>query len=642
MSHFKSLIEYVNKGNFYKAVVEDGSDIIFIVDFKGNILYHNASVEDTLGHEPGSLINKNFFDFIQKDTLKTFQKAFEESLTTLYDENIEFLFQCKDGSYKYLEFNSINLKYKEGVEGMLLDCRDITQRKKDGEELLRAQRAKEKFLANMSHEIRTPINGIAGMVNLLMEVQNEEDRFKYLSAIKHSTENLKVIINDILDFSMIESGKLRLEKIGFSLKSQVESIINTFRHQATEKGIDLQFYIDKDADLVVIGDPVRLNQILINLISNALKFTHKGIIKLTIELQNITDDKAFIQFNVQDSGVGIPQGKLNVIFESFSQADESITRRYGGTGLGLTISKQLVELQNGEISVTSEHGKGSSFLFVIPYFIGNINDIQKERKAPSKKATTVFPNARVLLVEDNDINRLYASSLLKNWRCTVDSAENGLIALEKLKLNNYDIIFMDIQMPVMDGYEAAKIIRTTFDPPKKDIPIIALTANPIKGDEDKSKLFGMNGYIVKPFQPEDLEIVLEQYLYKTAKENNKEIEVILPDNIEPDLSYLRKISNNDQQFLKEMIDTMLVSIPQAIANIDVALKNDSWNDIEKLVHSIKPSMNFLGLKYLHNEAVLIEKWSRERTNLPLLPERIKKFTHNCEIAMRKLNNIHTN
>ena len=262
MKNQESLVRYVQEGLFYKSVVEDGSDIIFIVDYAGNILYHNPSVEDTLGHEPGSLIGKNFFDFVKPETLEVLRKEFHQSTLKPYDENVEFIFQCKDLSFKYLEFNSINLRHKDNIEGLILDCRDITQRKKDAEELLRAQRAKEQFLANMSHEIRTPINGIAGMVNLLFEANTEQDRTHYLNAIKHSTENLKVIINDILDLSVIESGKLKFETIGFNIRYQLGAVIDTFIYQSKEKGIDLSYSISPEADHVLLGDPVRLNQIL--------------------------------------------------------------------------------------------------------------------------------------------------------------------------------------------------------------------------------------------------------------------------------------------------------------------------------------------------------------------------------------------
>ncbi|MGK7392451.1 MAG: ATP-binding protein [Candidatus Cyclobacteriaceae bacterium M2_1C_046] len=640
MKRYKSLEEYVNKGDFYKAVVEDGSDIIFILDYDGQILYHNKSVEETLGHEPLSLIGKNFFNYIKKDTLKSFRSSFLNSMTKLYDENVEFIFRCKDGSFRYLEFNSINLKYKEGVEGMLLDCRDITQRKKDAEELMRAQKAKEKFLANMSHEIRTPINGIAGMVNLLLEVQNENDRVKYLTAIKHSTENLKVIINDILDFSMIESGKLRFEKIGFKVKNQVESVIDTFRYQAKEKGLELKFHIDPTADIVVIGDPVRLSQILINLISNALKFTHTGYIKITIDLKNIIRDRAYLRFAVHDTGVGISHEKLERIFESFSQADESITRRYGGTGLGLTISKQLVELQNGEIVVTSEEGNGSTFSFVIPYLVGKASDVAKEVAIPNKKQDLSFPQAKILLVEDNDINRLYATNLLKKWNFYVDGAENGVIALEKLKANDYHLIFMDIQMPVMDGYETTRTIRATFPESKKNIPIIAITANAIKGENERSREAGMNDYIIKPFQPEELQAILRKYIIeKIHKKDISNRKSVSKTPIVIDLGYLEKISHNDRNFIREMVETMKTSIPNTLVELNEALSKEDWRNVGRLAHSLKPSMGFLGLPQLKKEAALIEQWSSENHNHELITTRVKQFTKSCKEAVRVLKRL---
>lgn len=305
-----TLQAYVRKGLFYKSVVEDGSDIIFIVDYEGTILYHNHSVRETLGYSNNSLVGKNFFDYVPPHLLPYVKKQLAISIRKTYNKGIEFQFKCKDKSYKYLEFNSVNLNKKEGIKGLILDCRDITQRKKDGEELSRAQKAKEQFLANISHEIRTPINGIAGMAGLLSQNPTHEEQKTYLNAIKSAADNLKVIINDILDLASIESGKMQLEKIGFNLNDLLRSLIETFSMQAKEKRIDLTYTLEKEADRIFIGDPVRLNQILINLISNAVKFTHVGSIKINVHAQKQKGNFYKLRFDITDTGIGIPQDKL--------------------------------------------------------------------------------------------------------------------------------------------------------------------------------------------------------------------------------------------------------------------------------------------------------------------------------------------
>ncbi|MEX2336512.1 MAG: response regulator [Fulvivirga sp.] len=633
MDEIKSLSDYVNKGSFYKAVVEDGSDIIFIVDYKGNILYHNPSVEETLGHAPFSLTGKIFFDYVEPETLTTFHEKFEKSTTRPYDESIEFRFLCKDGSYRYLEFNSINLKHKEGVEGLILDCRDITQRKKDAEELVRAQKAKEQFLANMSHEIRTPVNGIAGMVNLLSEATDEADQINYLNAIKNSTENLKVIINDILDLSVIESGKLRLEKIGFNIKNQVNAIIDTFLFQCKEKGINLIYNIAPEADTILLGDPVRLNQILINLISNAVKFTQIGEIKVNVELDRIKETIHYIKITVSDSGIGVPIEKLDHIFESFTQADESVTRRYGGTGLGLSIVKQLVELQKGSIDVKSQESLGTMFEVIIPYESGHENDLVP----PVLSKTTPhysFKGFKVLLVEDNDINRLYAFNILKKWQCEVDGAENGYIALERLKSKHYDVILMDIQMPVMDGYEATRHIRETFKHPKKQIPIIALTANAIKGDNEKCLEVGMNDYLYKPFQPDDLLKLLSKYAPGRVTK-------VVPDIYEQqekitDLSYLTSVCDGDRTFMQDMIDTFIANTPSTINEMQKWVNKADWHKVASLAHKIKPSITFMGLECLKPVIKKIENFANDNYNTDQIPQLVNTLSERCRIAFKEL------
>jgi PAS domain S-box-containing protein len=600
-----TLQAYVRKGLFYKSVVEDGSDIIFIVDYEGKVLYHNHSVRETLGYAYQSLVGKNFFDYVPSHLLAYFKKQFAISTRKTYNKGIEFQFKCKDKSYKYLEFNSVNLNKKEGIKGLILDCRDITQRKTDAEELLRAQKAKEQFLANISHEIRTPINGIAGMAGLLSQNPSHEEQKTYLNAIKSAADNLKVIINDILDLASIESGKLKLEKIGFNLNDLLHSLIETFSMQAKEKRINLTYELGKEADRIFIGDPVRLNQILINLISNAVKFTHVGSIKINVQAQKQKNDSYKLRFDIMDTGIGIPQDKLQTIFESFSQADASVTRKYGGTGLGLTIVKQLVELQGGSIFVSSKENEGSIFTFYLPYKVGKkARPVEANHYRPKNKEP--FKYHSILLVEDNDINRLYASSILKMWGCHFETAENGVVALEKNRNNSFDAILMDVQMPVMDGLETTKAIRQG-DPKKKDVLIIALTANATQQDYQKCLDAGMNDCIIKPFTQQDLFNSLNKHLGRKVLPKKESGTKGMKSDALFDLSYLKKMSNNNQEFIDEIVNTFVETMPSSVAEIQQNSIAGNWDQVSKLVHKIKPTVTLMGIHALKDKIVALEQ-----------------------------------
>lgn len=629
------LQQYVKKGSFFKAVVEDGSDIIFVVDFTGKIQYHNTSVHETLGYRSNSLIGKNFFDYILPETVQELKRQFKQSQKRAYSENVEFQFLCKDLTYRFLEFNAINLKHKEGLEGFILDCRDIAQRKENEAELVRLQKAKEQFLANMSHEIRTPINGIVGMANLLGQNPSPEERDMYLSAIKHSAENLTVIINDILDLAAIESGKLRFEKIAFNLKDFLPSLISTFTYQAREKRIALEYHIEEQLNKILLGDPVRLNQILINLISNAVKFTHTGSIKVNCSAEREVKGVCWVRIEVIDTGVGIPDEKLTTIFESFSQADASVTRKYGGTGLGLTIVKQLVELQKGSISVKSSEHIGSAFIVLIPYNVGKASAIslsspKNARALKNAKAAQLF----VLLVEDNDINRLYAKSILKNWNCFTDTAENGMVAIEKIKNHEYDVVLMDIQMPVMDGYETTRAVRM-METPQRNVPILALTANATRADVEKCIAAGMNDYLPKPFTPDDLYRKLFKELKITPKEKQKKKPSAGSAKLY-NLDYLRSVSGDNEEFIREMVLTFTQTIPPVLDEMQDALKNKDWENLARMAHQIKPSFTLMGLNPLRKAIVFIEENSKYATRLDELPQVVSELVVQCNIILPEL------
>jgi signal transduction histidine kinase len=368
-----------------------------------------------------------------------------------------------------------------------------------------SERFKQQFLANMSHEIRTPMNSIVGVTNLLVNSPLNDGQRKYLNVIRKSAENLLVIINDILDLSKIEAGKMEFEQTPFLVSDVLDTAYHTLLFRAEEKKLEFRLDIGPDVPKALVGDPVRLTQVLINLSGNAIKFTENGSVTIRVRLKNKNEETADIEFSVMDTGIGIPEDKLGKIFESFSQASSDTTRKYGGTGLGLTISKQLIELQGGAIKVTSELGKGTAFTFHLAYQIGKVEDVGKAIIHDSDASPDELKGLNILLVEDNPFNQMVAVDTLTDLvkEINIDVADNGKIALDMLGTKDYDTILMDVQMPEMDGFEATQRIRA-LPRPKSATPIMAMTANVTNDEVEKCFESGMDQYISKPFAQQDL------------------------------------------------------------------------------------------------------------------------------------------
>lgn len=371
------------------------------------------------------------------------------------------------------------------------------------EELKHTQQFRDRFLANMSHEIRTPMNAIVGLTNLLVNSPLNEQQTKYLQVIKKSGDNLIVIINDILDLSKIEAGKMELEKVSYALHQALENVRTILEIKAVEKGVALELSIDPNVPEFVVSDETRLTQILINLTGNAIKFTETGLVKIHVEQEKLEGNIASICFSVQDSGIGIPEDKLEKIFESFGQASSDTTRKYGGTGLGLNISKQLVELYGGKLQVKSIVNKGSTFYFTIPM---EVSQPPKIEVAEGKMDETELSQLRILLVEDNLFNQMVAQDTLEVLfpGCQIDLAVDGKAAIALASSHVYSIILMDIRLPDLDGFEVTKFIRNELDHPLNTVPICAMTASVSKERIEECYSAGMNDYMYKPFREEDL------------------------------------------------------------------------------------------------------------------------------------------
>jgi PAS domain S-box-containing protein len=426
----------------------------------------------------------------------------------------------KDGNIIDIEYRVRNIQV-DGQMQMLSIIRDVTDKKLNEEQLRKekeraetaeiARRIGEQFLANMSHEIRTPMNAIVGFTDIMLKTPLTPDQHQYLEAIKMSGDNLLVIINDILDFSRMRSGKIPIENRGFRLSHVTAMCIELMHPKASEKGIDLSVNIDKNVPDELMGDPTRLNQVLINLAANAIKFTSKGGVSINVKLLSEKKDNIELEFTVKDTGIGIPKDKLSTIFEAFTQANNDTARRYGGTGLGLAIVKQLAELQGGSVAVSSEEGKGSCFYFRIKYKRNNVSFVNPTTISKNGKEKRL-KNLNVLLVEDNAMNQLLARKVLSDWGWNIMVVENGIEAIDKVTQNDFDIVLMDIQMPEMDGYEATRQIRNTLPEAKRHVPIMAMTAHVMPSEEERCYNAGMNGYISKPFDTQTLYTKIESII----------------------------------------------------------------------------------------------------------------------------------
>ncbi len=487
---------------------------------------------------------------------------------------------------------------------------DITERKKTEHALIKSREqaeqltiAKENFLANMSHEIRTPMNAIMGMGNQLLKTNLSDQQKFYLSTINKAADNLLVIINDILDLSKIEAGKLNVEKIGFEPSKVIDNAIQVMMYKAEEKGLKLtNSFLDPQIASVLFGDPYRINQVLLNLISNAIKFTESGSVDVTMTLISEKNGKQSILTKVIDTGKGMDKGFTEKLFEKFSQEYESASRKFGGTGLGMSICKELIELMGGNIEVVSIKGKGTTIMFKIDFDKGESTDIHET--LIEKLTDNFLQNKTILITDDNDMNRLVAATILENYGAIIVEASNGEEAIGIINKTSVDIILMDLQMPVLNGFEATKMLRAQ----KCAIPIIALTANAIKGETEKCISAGMNDYISKPFKEDVFLKTIAKYL-NTSIPNKLagNIQELTEDELLYDLSMLEEISQGNNAFILKLVKLFCDQSPKMVEQIKDAYQAKNYSSMSAIAHKIKPSIDNLRITSLQQAIRKIEK-----------------------------------
>ncbi len=573
-----------------------------------------------------------------------------EALSLLYDKmgdipkafhHLKAYEQIKEEIFKQTTFNKIrNLQTRQQVE--------LAQKEKEVAE--RTAYLKQQFMANMSHEIRTPMNAIVGMTSLLLSKSPMPEQMKYLKAIQQSADNLLVIINDILDLSKIEAGKIVIEQTDFSIREVAYSVRDMLMLKAEEKGLEFKVNIEQAIPARVIGDPTRINQILINLAGNALKFTEKGFVEVRVTTQKKLDKKYWLRFDVIDSGIGISPDYVGKIFDSFTQAGTDVARKFGGTGLGLTISKQLTELMGGEISVTSELGKGTTFTVVIPLTESDVQVVEQQSGVLDAQSMQRLNKVKLLLVEDNEFNRMVAEDTLKELLpdITIDIAVNGQEAVNRVQQEQYDMLLMDIQMPVMDGVTATRTIRTTLSAPAKDVKIIAMTANVLQEDVDQYFNTGMNAYVSKPFQADEL--LLKMYAVLEGQSpiqsgNTVKNTIVaepampaLPDVI-TDMQFLKQFTGGNDEKMAKYVGMFLENGPKLLATIEQSLQTKDYGAVKIAAHSMKPQLSYMGVKEDVSHIFLIEQTAGESAHYDRLPTLVANLKRVCEKAFNELRKI---
>ncbi|QJX46941.1 PAS domain S-box protein [Hymenobacter taeanensis] len=627
----------------YRDLMHYSQALICTHNLNGEVLYVNPAAAQLVGVTPELLVGRTLHQVLAPELHRQLNEYLE--LVAQQQEATGLLtLRGPDGRPHHLIYDNYRVDEEGETPYVIAYGQEITERLLAEQELRRAKEAaentamaKENFLANMSHEIRTPINGILGMAGLLAKTPLNPVQQEHLRILRSSGRHLLTVINDVLDVAKIESGKLELEQVPFDIEQSIREATQTLAFRAEEKGLGFVLVLPALADSVVIGDSGRINQIVLNLLSNALKFTTHGRVTLAARVLEDTATTLGLEFSVQDTGIGIAPEKLETIFESFSQAYADISRRFGGTGLGLTISRRLIEQLGGRMWVTSELGQGSTF-----YFSLTLPKAGQALPAPVPLAPLNYANlrgTRILLVEDHPVNQQLVQLILDSWEVETHVASDGLEALQQLEARLYDVVLMDIQMPGMSGLDVTHRLRQHPDPLRANSPIIALTANVMRTDDEIYRKAGLD-YLSKPFEEDDLFRKIEANLRpeRVAALEAKPLPAATPavaaspasaqaglsnlltESSLFDLNRLRETAHGSTIFMDKILASFRTHTPPAIARLREAAAASDWLSVGEVVHKMRPSIQLLNIHSAQPDVALLEPLSRPLPEGSTMPE----------------------
>lgn len=618
----------------YRGILENMDLGLLEVDPEDRILHAYPKFCELSGYSEDELIGKKATQLLlppeYHDVLNSQNSSRKQGMASVYE--VELI--RRDGTRRWVIISGAPFTNQEGeITGSLGIHFDITERKELQAELIeakeaaeRAQESEREFLASMSHEIRTPLNAIIGMSHLLEETDLNMEQRQYTDILKNSGNILHGLISDILDFSKIDAGKIEVRNSPIDLARLAETLGDMFRIKSIEKDLDILLDIDEALDTQLLADKQLLNQVLINLMGNAEKFTESGTILLKIEQLEKLADSRKILFEVQDTGVGMTPEEVAHIFDQFTQASKEVRIKYGGTGLGLSISRKLVELLGGEIQVTSEKGKGSRFYFTLE--LEDSRTPLKQYDAQSKEADFDGSAFKILVAEDNSFNQHYITRLLTQWNFHFDLANDGVEATEMASTSKYDLVFMDLSMPRMTGYEAAKWIRTN-DNLNRETIIVALTASTLTSMREEAMKMGMNDFMSKPFTPNELKLMLSKYLDTHIQAPTIERPPDSPETsteiLRLDTAYIDMMYGDDSEYKQEIFEMFMTLAPADMKILEEHLDSGNHEDIYKQAHKLKPMFAMVGLPSITEQMKDLEQAGRSKTDLLVLRDMFQQI-----------------